>query len=176
MNDNFDSQTVINNEYDYSNVLPTVEAISYLIQYCDQIYKQLRKLVDEDEEKNKQFKQEYKDYMYKKSYGELFEVYIREKSYNNITCKDYATFLTAVKDGNLNQVSGIDIKMDLDFDRGKGDNLERHENSFTILFKPYDIKFARKSNHNDPNMNQIENQINDILKKFPVVNTVFCTK
>lgn len=176
MNENFDSQAVINNEYDYSNVLPTVEAISYLIQYCDQIYKQLRKLVDEDEEKNKQFKQEYKDYMYKKSYSELFEIYIREKSYNNITCKDYATFVAAVKDGNLNQVAEIDIKLDLDFERGKGNNLEKHENSFAIIFKPYDIKFARKSNHNDPNMNQIENQINDILKKFPIVNTIFCTK
>lgn len=176
MDDSFTSQTVINNEYDYSNIVPTVEAISYLIQYCDQMNKQLKKLVEEDEEKNKQFKPEYKEFMYKKSYGQQFEVYIREKSYNNITCKDYDSFISAVKDGNLNQVSSIDIKLCMDFHRGNGENLEEHENSFTVIFKPYDIKFARKSNHNDPNMNQIEQQINNILKQFPVANSIFCNK
>ena len=87
MDDSFSSQAVINNEYDYSNIVPTVEAIAYLVQYCDQMNKQLTKLVEEDKEKNKQFKSEYKEYMYKKSYGQEFQVYIREKSYNNITCK-----------------------------------------------------------------------------------------
>ena len=48
MDDSFSSQAVINNEFDYSNVVPTIEAISYLVQYCDQMNKQLTKLVEED--------------------------------------------------------------------------------------------------------------------------------
>lgn len=176
MDDIFLSPAVINNEFDYSNIVPTVEAIAYLVQYCDQMNKQLTLLIEEDEEKNKQFKDEYKDYMYKKSYSQEFQVYIKEKSYNNITCKDYESFASAVKDGNLNQVTGLDIKLRMDFERGKGNNCEKHENSFTIIFKPYEITFARKSNHNDSNMNKIEEQINSILKKFPVANSIFCNK
>lgn len=42
---------IINNEFDYSNIIPTVEAVSYLVQFCDQMNKQLIKLVEEDEEK-----------------------------------------------------------------------------------------------------------------------------
>lgn len=176
MNDDFTSQAVINNEFDYSNILPTTEAVSYLVQYCDQMNKQLTKLVEADEEKNRQFKPEYKEYNYKHSYGQQFEIYIREKSYNNITCKDYEIFDAAVKDGNLNNVSSMDIKLCMDFKRGKGDNLVEYENSFTIIFKPYEITFARKSNHNDMNMNQVEDQINSILKQFPVANCIFCNK
>ena len=163
MDDSFTSKIVVNNEYDYSNILPTVDAITYLVQYCDEMNKQLTKLVEEDEEKNKQFKQEYKEYMYK-------------KSYNNITCKDYSQFMSAVQGGNLNEIRSMNIKLCMDFYRGKGDNLEEYENSFIISFKPYEITFARKSNHNDQDMNQIEQQINDILKQFPVANCIFCNK
>lgn len=176
MDDIFSSQAVINNEFDYSNVVPTIEAISYLVQYCDQMNKQLTKLVEADEEKNKQFKSEYKDYMYKKSYEQEFEIYIKEKSYNNITCKDFELFSSAVRGGHLNQVTELNITLCMNFFRGKKENLEEHENLFTIIFNPYDIKFCRKSNHNDPNMNQIEEQINTILKQFPVANSIFCNK
>ena len=70
----------------------------------------------------------------------------------------------------------MEIKLDLYYKRGKNDNLTDYENSFTIVFKPYEIIFARKSNHNEVNMNQIENNINEIMKKFPTANSVFCTK
>ncbi len=176
MDDSFSPKTVINNEYDYSNVLPTAEAISYLVQYCDEMNKQLTKLVEQDEEKNKQFKPEYKEFMYKHSYGQHFEVFIRKKSYQNLTCKDYASFKSAVDGGSLNGISSMDIKLCMDFHRGKGDNPEEHENSFLITFKPYEIKFTRKSNHNDPSMNQVEQQINAILKQFPIANCIFCNK
>lgn len=168
--------TVINNEYDYSNIVPTQEMITYLVQYCDSVFKQFMALVYEDEKRNEQFKQEYKNYNYKKSYGESLEIYIREKSYNNITCKDFASFQSAVNDGNLKNVSDLDIKLQLDYKRGREDSLVDYENSFSILFKPYEITFARKSNHNEANMNQIETTINEILKKFPVANSIFCTK
>lgn len=170
------AQKVINNEFDYSNVIPTIEAVSYLVEFCDKINKQFTKLVEDDEEKNKQYKYEYRDYMYKKSYAQGLEVYIREKSYNNITCNDYESFVSAVDDGNLNQVDSVDVKLCLDFSRGKSEKYEDHENSFSIIFRPYEITFARKSNHDDPSMNKIEEQINSILKKFPVANSIFCNK
>ena len=176
MNDNYLKNEIINNEFDYSNIIPTVEAVSYLVQFCDQMNKQLTKLVEDDEEKNIQFKNEYRNYMYKKSYGQQFKVYIRDRTYNNITCNDYESFMSAVKDGNLDFVDSVEIKLDMDFDRGIGNDCDKHENSFTIIFEPYNIIFARKSNHNDSTMNNIEEQINSILKQFPVANSIFCNK
>lgn len=177
MNDELMPQTIINNEYDYSNILPTVEAVTYLVQYCDNIYKQFANKVKEDEEKNSQFKDEYKEYMYKKAYTQEFGIAIYGvNSIRGIQCNDYETFVSAIKDGNLNRVGSLKIEACLNFDRGKQSKLEKHENEFIIYFKPYDIKFTRKSNHNDPSMNQIEEQINTILKKFPVANSIFCNK
>jgi hypothetical protein len=176
MNDNYVSQSIVNNEYDYSNSVPTIKAVASLVRYCDQMNKWLTQLVNEDEEKNKQYKPEYKEYMYKKTFSQDFNVYIREKTINNITCKDYESFVSAVKDGNLNRVNGLDIRLNLDFKRGKENNYEEHENSFTIIFNPYEITFARTSNYDDPSMNEIEDYINTILKGFPVSNSIFCTK
>ena len=176
MEENFASKSVVNNEYDYSNILPTVEKIEYLVKYCDEMNKQLTRLVEDDEEKNKQFKFEYREYLFKKSYGQKFEVYIREKTYNNLTCKDYEQFESAVKGGNLKSVTDMKITLCLDYFRGKGDNIEEYENSFIISFKPYEIKFARKSNHEDQIMDKVEKQINDILKQFSIANTIFCNK
>ena len=168
--------SVINNEYDYSNILPTIEMVSYLVNYCESIYKQFLKLKEEDEEKNKQFKPEFKNYMYKNAYKDCFEVRIIEKTYHNITCKDFETFKTAIKDGNVKNVNKLLISLDLSYKRGIGNDLTDYDNSFDIIFKPYEIKFARKSNHNEENMNGIEDSINEILKKFPIANSIFCTK
>lgn len=176
MVDSFSSQTVINNDFDYSNVVPTVEAISHLVQYCDQMNRQLTELIEADEEKNKKIKYEYKDYMYKKSYSQEFKVNIKEMSYNSIICKNYESFVSAFKNGYLNQVRSLVIKLCMNFERGKAGNYEEHENSFTITFNPYEITFSRKSNHNDPSMDRIEELINKILGEFPVANSIFCTK
>ena len=170
------SKVVINNEYDYSNILPTLEAVTYLVKYCDNMNKQLTKLVEMDEEKNKQFKEEYKEYTYKHSFGQHLEIDIRNKSFNTITCNDYEQFVSASEGGNMKNVSSVDIKLCLNFRRGKGNNMEDYENIFVIKFRPYEITFARKSNHNDSNMSKIEDQINDILKKFPIANSIFCSK
>ena len=166
MNDfnEYNKESIINNEYDYSNILPVVDYVAYLVQYCDQVYNQLIKLQQEDEEKNKQFKSEYREYNFKKKYSQGLEIYIKEKNYhNNITCKDYNTFKTAIDDGNLKNVSGVDIKLNMDFERGREGNFESHENNFVIIFKPYEITFSRKSNYNDVNIN-------------PVANCIFCNK
>ena len=167
--------SLINNEYDYSTSIPTIEYISYLIYYCDNEYKRFINLIDEDEQKNKELKYEYKNYNYKKLYV-AFNVYIGEKSYNNINCKDYESFINAVNGGNLKNINNLQIKLDLNYKRGNNNSLVDHENSFTIIFKPYDIIFARKSNYNEQLMNEIENNINNILKKFPKANSIFCTK
>ena len=169
-------KSTINNEYDYSNIIPTEDYVLYLVKYCDGIYNQMIRLMNEDEEKNKQFKPEYKQYTYKKNYGTRFEIYIREKTYNNISCKDLVEFESAVKDGNLKNINSMEIKMDLEFRRGNGNNLEDHENSFTVKFEPYKIIFARKSNYIDQEINQVESAIKQILDKFPKVNSIFCTK
>ena len=65
----FDTErvSVINNETDYSNVIPTEEGMLYLVKYLYSVYQQFTELVAEDEKKNSQFKQEFKNYMYKKN-------------------------------------------------------------------------------------------------------------
>ncbi len=40
-----EEETVISNEYDYSNIVPIIENITYVIQYCDQIYSHFLKLL-----------------------------------------------------------------------------------------------------------------------------------
>ena len=45
-------KSTINNEYDYSNIIPTEDYVLYLVKYCDGIYNQMIRLMNEDEEKN----------------------------------------------------------------------------------------------------------------------------
>ncbi len=171
-----EKEVVINNEFDYSNIIPTIEHIGILVQYCEGVYNQLLKLIEEDEQKNEKLKIEYKNYKYSKSYSERFEVSIREKTYNNLYCKTYNSYISAANNGQLKEVNSLEINLDLDYKRGLGNNLKYHQNSFTIIFRPYEIKFARKSNFNEENMNQIENTINQILQQFEKANSIFCTK
>ena len=168
----------ISREFDYSNSVPETQTISFLAQYCDSYYKQLIKMCEEDEEKNAKLKSEYKNFQYKKSYNTKYEVAIKEKgnSFSNLSCKTYDSFVEAVNSGHLINVDSVVITLDLLFKRGKDMATKEHENLFKISFKPYNIVFTRKSNYADPNMDQIENVINEILKKFRVQNTIFCTK
>lgn len=171
-----ENKMIINNEFDYSNKIPTLETVSYLIKYMDSVYDTFIKLTEEDEKKNEPLKDEYRNYDYKKSYGTRFEIYIRLKTYNNISCKRYKEYQSAVDDGNMKNILGLEIKLNLDYKSGKARELEEHENSFSIIIKPYEFIFARKSSHNDSIMNQVENNINEILNKFTTINTIFCTK
>lgn len=171
-----DNPSVVLNEHDFSNIVPIVEHVSYLVKYIDYIYKQFIELMKNDEKNNEQFKEEYKNYLYKK-YSTFFRVYIQYESYaKNIECENYDSFITAVNDGNLKNIIKLNIEMKLSFKRGRGSNLNLHEHSFNIIFKPYDIKFTRKSTHTDNEFNKVESEIMDILNKFTVQNTIFCTK
>lgn len=62
-------EIIINNEYDYSNSVPTVEFITYIVQYCDQIYNHFLNLIEQDEKKNERLKYEFQNYNYKKAIG-----------------------------------------------------------------------------------------------------------
>lgn len=176
---NYDDENIekiVNNEFDYSNIIATGEMLSYLVQYCDQVFNWFLKLIEQDEQKNQKLKFEYQNYNYKKTFSERFDIIVRQKNSNNITCRNYISFNNYVKSGQLKNVNSLEMVMQLDYKRGNNGNLMEHENIFRIVFKPYDIKFTRKSKFNEADMNQIENAINDILKGFPVANTIFCSK
>ena len=170
-----EKELVISNEFDYSNKLAEVEAIVYLAQYFENTYQQFLALCAEDEKKNEPLKYEFQKYNYKNSYSR-FEIYIREKSYNNITCKSLSSLIDTVKKGQLKNVSSLEIIMELNYRRGKQYELETHENTFKLIFKPYEIVFTRNSNHNESQMNQIESNINKIMEQFKTANSIFCTK
>ena len=72
---------IINNEYDFSNIVVDIEHLEVLIRFLDGLNKQLKKLADEDEEKNKQFKEEYKEYKYKETFEKGLDIYITYESY-----------------------------------------------------------------------------------------------
>lgn len=170
-------ETTINNESDYSNIIASVDNIAYIVQYCDNVYTQFQQLVAEDEQKNERLKYEFKNYNYKKSYGDTFEVKIRVKDhFTPISCTNYNSFNDAVSQGQLKNLDSLEIELNLDYKRGNNDSLKDHQNLFKISFKPYDIKLIRKSNHNEQNMNQIEENIKQLLNRFSVANTIFCTK
>jgi len=168
----------VSNEFDYSNIVAEIQTVSYLVQYCEALYNQLINMITEDEQRNEKLKSEFRNYQYKKSFNTKLEVSIKEKgqSFTGMTCKNYESFVEAVNNGHLKNVDSITITLDMSYKRGKDMAMREHENSFKFVFKPYDIKFIRKSNHNEENMNQIENNFNQILKQFKIQNSIFCTK
>ena len=169
-------ETVINNEFDYSNIIPTSDCITKLVYYCDNIYNNFLNIIAEDEQKNERLKYEYKNYKYGKSYGMNFSILIHEKNYNIINCNNYDSYLRALNNKQLTNVNSLEISLDLNYKRGSTSDLKSHENSFKITFRPYEIKFIRKSNYNEEDMDKIEKTINTILNQFPKANTIFYTK
>lgn len=168
---------VINNEYDFSNIIVDGDHTKYLVYYLDGLNKQLKKLIEDDEEKNKQFKDEYKVYNYKKNYKNNFIIRVRFENFsNNFECKDYESFESAINNNSIKNIRELSIELDFSYDSGSYNNYVEHENNFIIRMKPYDIKFIRNSNLNDESMNQVEKQILEIMNKFQVVNTLFCSK
>lgn len=169
-------ESAINNEFDYSNMIPSVEGIAYLVQYCEGLFNQFNGLLAQDEQKNEMLKYDFRVYEYYKHFKSEFTITLKQKGLNNIICKNYSAFLEAVNSGKLKNLNGLDVIMDLSYKRGGINDLREHRNDFKVIFRPYDIVFIRKSNHYEDNMNQIENSINAILKQFPIANSIFCTK
>lgn len=174
---NEEMEVGINREFDYSNSIPTAQNIAYIVQYCENVYNQFKKNIEEDEQKNERLKYEYKNYNFKRAFTEKFEVQIKQKeTYKTIDCKNYSSFVECINNGLLKSVDSLKIELYLDYKKGKEGSLQEHNNQFEISFKPYDIKFTRNSNFQEENMNQIENNINTMLTKFQAANTIFCTK
>ena len=174
--DQEEKEVAISREFDYSNSIPETKPILLLVQYCDSCYNQLVQMCEEDEKRNERIKYDYQTYQYKKAFGLNYEIRITSKNYSSTECKNYESFVELVNSGNLNNIKSLTILLELSFDRGKSGQMKRHENEFRISFEPYKIIFTRKSNYQDAEMDQIENVINEIFKKFSVQNTIFCTK
>ncbi len=169
------TEEVITNEFDYSNVIPIAENIAYIIQFCDNVFNHFMKLVEEDKVKNERLKYEYRDYKYQDHYNQKLEIDVR-KGYENTSYKNYSSFINAINNKQISNISSMEIKLGLSFYRGKKDSSVEHQNEFKISFEPYKILFTRKSNFPDAEMDQIEKNINELMKKFPVSNTIFCSK
>lgn len=176
MDYNEEVETIIEKKYDYSNAIVTESDVSYIAQCCDQIYRQFCNLINEDEKNNERLKIEYRQYNYKKSYGVRFLISIKNKDFKVTECSDYVVFMEYVKNGKLKNIESVEIELALNFKRGREGSLNEHENLFRIFFRPYEIKFTRKSNYHEDSMDKIENYINDKLSKLPVVNTIFFSK
>lgn len=171
-----ENEKIIYNKYDYSNIIPNINHICYLVKYCENTYHWLENLCREEEIKNQQIKYELKNYKYKKSWKSNFDIYIVQKDYKNITCKDYNTFINAINTGKVSNINKLEIKLELGYGRGINGEIKDHENEFIIRFEPYNIIFTRSSNHKEDEMDHIENSINQILNNFQIMNTIFCKK
>ena len=178
MNYTEEKEVAINHQFDYSNSIADISNVINLIKYGDTCYNQLIQICEQEEEKNSKLKQDYKFYQYKKMYTTKYEILIREKnsSFQTLTLKGYEQFMEAVNNGQLNNVEKLIIELNLSYKRGKYLEEKEHENIFKISFQPYNIVFSRQSNYEDEGMNQMENAINNMLKNFQVINTIFCTK
>lgn len=163
----------IQNQHYYSTIVPTGECIQYLVQYCCDEYNKFIALTEEVE-KNKEQHGEY-NYSFKKG-STLFEITLRGKMYNSTICHNLQEFEEVIEEKGLKEMSSLEIKMNLNFKRDREDTGSEHENAFTITFKPYEISFTRKSNYNETMMNQIETNIDEVLKRFPSINSIFSAK
>ena len=173
-----DKETVINKEFDCSNIIPEINNIAYIVQYCNNCFNQFLELCEKEEEKNKMLKYEFKNYEFKKTFKTEFRISAVEKKehYSVLDFKDYNSFLQGMNQGSFNNIESLVIKLDLSFKRGPDSSLEAHNHEFIISFKPYQILFKRKSNYDDEMMLVVENNINAMLSKFPTQNTIFCSK
>ena len=171
-----DTPSSIDNNFDYSNVIPKPENIRKLVEYCFNMYEEFKKKCDAEEERNKQFKEEYKNYECMQMFSTGCEIKIMNNGYKTSCFKDYESFASAINNGNITNVMSLEINLCLDYKKGPGNNLTEHKNSFDIIFKPYEINFSRKADYNELAMNNVENNINDIMRSFETANTIFNAK
>ena len=171
-----DIEKNIINGYDYSNIIPTNEYISMLVQYCEKVSNQYLQLINQDEEKNEKLKYDFKYYQYGKIYGTGLNVVIFDKSFQRIEYQNFLSYSQAVQNRQVNNINSMEVRLNINFKRGQSGKTKEHNNEFIVKFKPYEIKFTRKSNFDDNMMNQVEKDINELLRSFPTVDTIFCTK
>ena len=90
------------NEFDYSNILPTNDYIFFLVQYLEMVCNKYLKLINDDEEKNKKVKYEFRDYKYGKMYSETeLRVLIYDKGFECIKCSDFKSYKHCIRFSKL---------------------------------------------------------------------------
>ena len=173
-------EKIINPRYDYSNIIPNKEYVKVLTQYCFAVYNQLLKMFDEDQKKNERLKSEYKNFEYLKHYSTGIEISVKERAKegqyigSSYDFNDYKSFIDYID--RKPTLTSLKIELNLSFKRGGEYNNTEYTNVFIISFEPYNIIFSRKSNHEDKNMDQIEQYIKSVLDKFSTVDTIFYSK
>ena len=168
--------TTIVKNYDYSNAVVGKEQFQYIVNYLDSLLKNFFDILSKEEEKNKTIKQEIQHYDFKKDYDTGFRTNLRNskvgyKSYDNIEL-----FKSDYNNNFLENLEYVELELNLSFKRGIGYTLEKYSNKFIISFKPYNISFSRKSDHNVMLMNSVEENIKSMLDQLPTINTIFYTK
>lgn len=160
-------------EYDFSKTIPYRENILQVIEYMDKVYNMLENLIKEDEEKNKKYSSEYKNYMYKKNYNKEFSITIfyKDAKINNLT--SYEQLYSGLMSGILKGISKINIKLNMSFNRGNDSLLEEHIHEFKLNIKPYEITLSRNSNVSDDEANEVFNAIFNMMNKMDKVDTIF---
>ena len=175
MGNNELTKQIINNEFDYSNVIVDGRSVLYLANILNSIFQEIKIMFEEDEKKNEPLKYEYRNYEYKDRYSTLqYQVVFKNHSRNDF--ENYEALANTIESGNFNAVDTFTINLDLNYSRGKTNDLITFNNSFKIVFKPFEVKFTRTSNHNEKLMQQVEDSINYCFKQFNKLNTIFCTK
>lgn len=173
-------EKIINPRYDYSNIIPNKEYVKVLTQYCFAVYNQLLKMFDEDQKKNERLKSEYKNFEYLKHYSTGIEISVKERAKegqyigSSYDFNDYKSFIDYID--RKPTLTSLKIELNLSFKRGGEYKTTEYTNVFIISFEPYNIIFSRKSNHEDKNMDQIEQYIKSVLDKFSTVDTIFYSK
>lgn len=140
------------NEYDYSNIVPTKSNINDIIKHLEEIYNEILK---------------------NKRSGKLeFNILIDSVYNQEIECSSYKEYMEYEEIGYLNKVNKLVISLIIN-----NININtKSYNTFELSFEPYNIKFTRKSNKKENNMDQVEEYIKTMLKKINVQNTIFLTK
>ena len=114
-------EVVINNEFNYSNAIPVVKNMSYIVDFCDDVFNKFMNLVNEEKIKNERLKYEFRNYLYQEHYGNR-----NKKGYETTSYKNYSSFINAINNNQINNISSLEIKLGLSFYRGK--------NNFSNIF------------------------------------------
>ncbi len=146
----------INNEYDYSDIFPNKENIYKIFSFCYSLYDKFNSLLERQDK-------------HQIEKGKLcgYEIFIVDNSHENKVYSNFEDFKNEFE--NIKNISYITLVINLQYIKLN----EEYNNEFRIIIKPYNIKFNRKSNHEQVVMNQIEDSINNVMSKLRAEDTIF---
>lgn len=144
------------NEFDYSNIIPSISNISKIVELCSLLYDKFDSVL-----------LNHNVHEVEKGDNCNFEIIIIDNEYKK-------TILTSFNEFNdnislLNNINVLTIKLSLGYIKLN----EEYNNLFEITIRPYSIVFKRLSNHEQSLMSQIEDSINNNMKKLTTEKTIF---